>query len=284
MRLHTENTEHYIHTLSNVIYKDPFSLEAWQIVHVERDASDTTDTKTLLQTIRAVKDRLKHVDCELVFCADTDILLISREHDRAALKDIAQHITQGTVQSYQLPDQWRELHALLQAKTKTATMNAITKQHVQQLPTVDFGDISSLNEVFAEARKRRKARSPLHILLVEDDPLTRRIAANVFKEEYALITAKDAQDAIGCYFSYAPDIVFLDINLPDADGFNVLRQIIANDPESYVVMFSGNSYLDNITRAFSQGAQGFIAKPFNHNKMHHYVTDCAIARRKYAQT
>ncbi|MFZ4125340.1 MAG: response regulator [Rickettsiales bacterium] len=235
-----------------------------------------------------MKETLKHTDCELVVCADYDMLLISRDHDTAGLQAIAKQLAQHTEQTYELhayclPDHWRELHMLLQAKSHGAAHQPLLTQEVAAIPTEQFGDIASLSDVFAEACKRRKARSPLHILLVEDDPLTRRIAASVFKEDYALITAKDAEDAIGCYFAYAPDIVFLDINLPDADGFNVLRHIIANDPESYVVMFSGNSYLDNITRAFSQGAQGFIAKPFNRNKMHHYVTDCAIARRKYAQ-
>jgi DNA-binding NtrC family response regulator len=118
-------------------------------------------------------------------------------------------------------------------------------------------------------------------MVVEDDPLTRRLVANAFKQDYALITAATAQEAVMNYLIHAPDIVFLDIGLPDANGFNVLHQIMTSDPDAYVVMFSGNSYLDNVTNALSNGAAGFISKPFKKDKMFQYIQESSRHHHKY---
>lgn len=123
---------------------------------------------------------------------------------------------------------------------------------------------------------------PLHVMLVEDDPLTRRLVTGAFKENYALITAESAEEAVANYLLHAPDIVFLDIGLPDASGLQVLQSIMDSDPEAYVVMFSGNSYLDNVTTALGIGASGFVGKPFKKEKMRHYIEDSALHHNKYA--
>ncbi len=144
----------------------------------------------------------------------------------------------------------------------------------------DFGDISSLKEVFAEAKQRRKGRYPQHVMVVEDDPLTRRIVTGTFKENYALITAVNAHEAVADYLAYAPDVVFLDIGLPDASGFAVLRQIIACDPDAYVVMFSSNHCSENVDKAMHAGASGFVAKPFNRENLSSHIRGSAVHHHK----
>jgi CheY-like chemotaxis protein len=286
MRVHTENTQPYIQAFAQVLAKDPMSLEHWNIVHVHPNMEKAKDTfeMELIASLQALKTEYKHADCDVVICYDHDVLLISRELDGRELMVLAMELMSGVHadiehMAYGLPHQWRELVAVL--SSKIMDIKALPPSDLEEDDSEWFGELASLNDVFAEACKRRTSRNPMHILLVEDDPITRKIASSVFKQDYAVITAKDAQDAIACYLSYAPDIVFLDINLPDVDGFRVLRKIIANDPDSYVVMFSGNSYLDNITRALSSGAQGFVPKPFNRERMKHYVTDCALTRNKH---
>lgn len=285
MRLHSENTQTYLQSLAKVVAKDPMSLEGWNVVHVHprMDKQHPSFSIELLKALQSLKSEHKEADCEIIICEDHDILFISHELDSRALNALAVELicaVHADIErvTYSLPNQWRQLSTLLNEKIKDW---AAPFTDTTPLDPTMFGEFASLTDVFAEACKRRKSRNPIHILLVEDDPLTRRVASTVFKQNYALITAKDAQDAIASYFSYAPDIVFLDINLPDVNGFKVLQQIIANDPDAYVVMFSGNSYLDNITHALNSGAQGFVAKPFNSEKMKHYVTDCALVRNKH---
>ncbi|MFZ4541323.1 MAG: response regulator [Rickettsiales bacterium] len=145
----------------------------------------------------------------------------------------------------------------------------------------DFGEITSLIDVFNEAKKRRKTRYPQYVMVVEDDLLTRRILSHAFKENYALILTQNAHEAVADYLLYAPDVVFLDIGLPDASGFDVLKQIIACDPDAYVVMFSSNHFPDNVSKAMDAGASGFIAKPFKKENLSGFIRGSATHHQKY---
>lgn len=111
----------------------------------------------------------------------------------------------------------------------------------------------------------------IKVLLIEDDPVTRWMVRNALKEECEFVTAPSASKAYALYESYKPNIIFLDINLPDGNGHAVLEWIIRNDPNACVVMFSGNNNLDNISQAMKNGASGFIAKPFMKDSLLHYV-------------
>lgn len=143
-----------------------------------------------------------------------------------------------------------------------------------------FGDIAALSEVFAEAKKLRSCRCPAHVMVVEDDPLTRRIVVNTLGETHAMITEENAKDAVASYLLHAPDIVFLDIGLPDMDGFTVLDQVMTIDPDAFVVMFSGRDNWNNIIQALAAGAKGFISKPFKKDILKHYIQGSAIHHHK----
>jgi CheY-like chemotaxis protein len=278
MRIHNEG---FIQALAVSISKDPASLENWHFLHVENAQETSFDwIETILKQMKPMH---KDVDCDVVHCADNDVLFISRNLHNDQFHEIASELTdaaflqaggQSEVVHYDLFRDWRIVRELLFAKTTEVQASVPKpKQH-------NFGEIASLEAMFSEAKKLRKARLPLHVMVVEDDPLTRRMVAGAFKENYALITAENAEEAIANYLLHAPDIVFLDIGLPDASGFDVLHQIMEIDPDAYVVMFSGNSYLDNVTNALSSGASGFIAKPFKKEKMRQYIHDSAVHHRK----
>ncbi len=173
--------------------------------------------------------------------------------------------------------QWREVRAMMLINTQGSPAEPFAI-----LESSDWGETESLSAVFEEAKKIRKARQPQHVMLVEDDALTRRIVASSLKDRFAVITAHDAHEAVANYLLFAPDIVFLDIGLPDASGFAALKQIIAIDPDAYVVMFSGNSYLDNVVKALTCGASGFVAKPFRQEKLHYYISGSALHYHKSA--
>lgn len=118
------------------------------------------------------------------------------------------------------------------------------------------------------------AERAARVLLIEDDRSMRRMASAGLRNYCDVIEAPDASQGITSYNSYQPDIVFMDIELPDGDGHNLLTWILHNDPGAFVVMFSGHYNTDNIIKSIDIGAKGFIAKPFDLSKMLHFVNLC----------
>ena len=282
MRIHTQHTEPFLQALVVAIEKDPASLEGWCCLHVGyRENEDVEWYEKMLEHLQKSN---KDLDCEVIYCSDDDLLLLSRTIPVDGLYALANMFIvaaslsggeSGDVTLYDMYHDWRTVKALLHSKAGTASTPSVTPK------THSFGETDALAEVFSEAKKLRNARQPLRVMVVEDDPLTRHIVANAFKENYALITATNAQEAVENYLLHAPDIVFLDIGLPDVSGFTVLDQIMATDKDAYVVMFSGNSYLENVTTALNHGASGFISKPFRQEKMRRYIVESALHHRKH---
>lgn len=118
---------------------------------------------------------------------------------------------------------------------------------------------------------RRKERTQTEILVVEDDLFSRTLIEKSLPDEASVTFAEDGLSAFSQYFMKAPDILFLDIGLPDIDGHDVLAKILMNDPNAFVIMLSGKGDKDNIMKAIDNGAKGFIAKPFTREKLSQYI-------------
>lgn len=121
---------------------------------------------------------------------------------------------------------------------------------------------------------KRKGRDQLSIMVIEDDAFSRRLVEKILARDHLLTLLGSTELALPTYRHTAPDILFLDINLPDVSGHELLEKIMQLDPEAYVVMLSGNADRDNITEAMKRGAKGFIAKPFTAEKLQQYIQRC----------
>ena len=116
------------------------------------------------------------------------------------------------------------------------------------------------------------------VMLVEDDPVTRWMVRHALKPKCFLITATCAGHVYNLYSACRPDVVFLDIGLPDGSGETVLKWILSHDPSANIVMFSGQNDVDTMMRSFEDGAKGFIAKPYNPDKIKHYLDIFSIPK------
>lgn len=125
---------------------------------------------------------------------------------------------------------------------------------------------------------RRSKRDHDEFMIIEDDVFSQRLVENVLQKRYKMTGLKEANHALETYARVAPDLLFLDINLPDVTGHELLERIMAMDPNAYVIMLSGNADRDNITQALGKGAKGFVAKPFNREKLLQYVERCPTIR------
>ena len=80
----------------------------------------------------------------------------------------------------------------------------------------------------------------MKILIVDDEPsIVNLIKLNLKLEGYDTVCAYTGREAIGIYAAEAPDIVLLDIMLPDMDGYDVLRAIQEIDHSAAVIFFMG---------------------------------------------
>lgn len=113
----------------------------------------------------------------------------------------------------------------------------------------------------------RKGRIKPLVLLVEDDPFTLQLVKIAFKETFEVITAETARQALVYYQRHLPDIVFLDIQLPDGNGINLLKQMTDADDLAYIVMLSSHSEKEKIVECLEHGAKGFIGKPFTRQRL-----------------
>ena len=106
----------------------------------------------------------------------------------------------------------------------------------------------------------------LTILLIEDNPMFYPLAKKAL-EGHELLTAGTAEKGISLFKKYTPHIVFLDINLPDGNGHDVLKELREIIPDAYVIMLTGSRLIDDITRSYDQGANGYIIKPFSKERI-----------------
>ena len=126
------------------------------------------------------------------------------------------------------------------------------------------------NDNYADLQNLKKTR----VLLIEDDRTTRRMVSNAIGHYCDLTEAFNAGKGVSKFQNFDPDIVFLDLELPDHNGHKILKWIMYNDPGAYVVLFSGNCDQYNVQKAMDNGARGFVPKPFDVNLMMYYICQC----------
>lgn len=101
------------------------------------------------------------------------------------------------------------------------------------------------------------------ILLVEDNDELRRLYTELLvKKNYEIETAPNGADGIEKLGSFNPDIVILDIMLPDTNGIEILKQIKSNEryKKLPVIMLTGVSEIKKIQKSLELGAVGYIMK------------------------
>ncbi|MBU1620004.1 MAG: response regulator [Gammaproteobacteria bacterium] len=84
---------------------------------------------------------------------------------------------------------------------------------------------------------------------------------------FSYFQAHNAASALQAFSLQLPDLVFLDIELPDGSGIELLKRFKQQKPDCFVVMVSGVSTLDNVKASIAAGAASFIVKPFSADKI-----------------
>jgi two-component system chemotaxis response regulator CheY len=111
--------------------------------------------------------------------------------------------------------------------------------------------------------KRSKDGQPIRYLVVDDSVFARKNLARMIETFGGQLAgeAGDGAAAITEYDRTNPDIVLMDITMPQMEGIEAAEKIVQKHPEARVVMVSSVGYQENIVAALQRGARHFVQKP-----------------------
>ena len=107
------------------------------------------------------------------------------------------------------------------------------------------------------------------ILLVDDAAFMRMMLKNTLTQAgYTdLIEAEDGVKAVEAYTAEKPDLVFMDITMPNMDGLQALKKIKESHQDAKIVMCTAMGQQSMVVEAIKYGAKDFIVKPFNADRI-----------------
>ncbi len=117
------------------------------------------------------------------------------------------------------------------------------------------------------------------ILVVDDEAGPRESLRMILNQEHDVRVASNGRDALGMIRERVPDLVFLDIRMPEMEGTEVLRHIKEIAPEVEVAMITAYAAVQSAQRAMRLGALDYITKPFGVAEVE-AVVERAVARRR----
>jgi|SRR6185437_1563822 len=101
------------------------------------------------------------------------------------------------------------------------------------------------------------------VLIVDDEPqILRALRINLLARQYEVVTARDGTEALRLVSAERPDLVVLDLGLPDVDGVEVIRKLRSWSPVPIVVL-SGRADSKEKVDALDAGADDYVTKPFS---------------------
>jgi DNA-binding NtrC family response regulator len=116
------------------------------------------------------------------------------------------------------------------------------------------------------------------VLIVDDEIGARESLKMVLKNDYEVFLAKNAEEAFSQIKEHSPDVILLDIILPDLDGLKVLKRIKQNDPNIVVIMVTATTTVKTALEAKRLGAYAYVTKPFDIDELRLIITRSLSAK------
>jgi DNA-binding response OmpR family regulator len=105
---------------------------------------------------------------------------------------------------------------------------------------------------------------PAAILIVEDDAaLLRGLKDNFEAQNYRVETARDGQSGLSAALAHPPDLMVLDIMLPQMNGYEICRAIRARKLDMPIIMLTAKGQEEDVIRGLELGADDYVTKPFS---------------------
>jgi DNA-binding response OmpR family regulator len=143
-------------------------------------------------------------------------------------------------------------------------------------PSISWKYVVTLSSSSSDVNDHPK---PLCVLLLEDDTLLRdRVLAPKLRQfGFEVMVAGRVAEMREALSKRVPDIILLDVGLPDSNGFEVARKLRAERAQTGIVMLTGRSASADLVRGLSEGADAYLSKPVEIDVL--VATLYSVARR-----
>jgi two-component system chemotaxis response regulator CheY len=113
----------------------------------------------------------------------------------------------------------------------------------------------------------------LNIMIVDDSPIIQhKLSMMLELAGYRVVQkASTGMEAIAAYRSRRPDVVTMDITMPDMDGIQATRTIVSEFPDAKVIMVTSHGQEKMVLEALKAGAKGYVIKPFQAHKVYEAI-------------
>lgn len=110
------------------------------------------------------------------------------------------------------------------------------------------------------------------LLLIEDTPSLQMVYESVLRGGgHEVVSAGTAAEGLALFQDIRPDVVLLDLMLPDRSGLDLMRDLLRIHPDTHVIVITANGSINRAVEAMRRGAYEFLLKPFNEQRFLHAV-------------
>lgn len=106
-------------------------------------------------------------------------------------------------------------------------------------------------------------KTALTLLIVDDSPIDLQVCKQALKDEFKLIAATNGSTAIAMEAETAPDLILLDVSMPEINGYETCQKIITQNPGALVIFISANTSTEEILQGYAVGGVDYVTKPFS---------------------
>lgn len=204
-----------------------------------------------------------HYEVTTASSGEDCIAMLMREPQDLLLLDIEMQDMSGL----KVLEQIREIPKIKETKTVflTASSQMADKADAIRLGALDFiGKPAVAEDLIESVRKALLGRRKESILVVDDEPMNLMQTEALFGIRYDVRSASSGPEALELIAQEKPDMVLLDLHMPDMDGLEVLKRIheMQGCENLPVVFLTADDDVDTEAKIFQAGAIDFIAKPF----------------------
>lgn len=124
-------------------------------------------------------------------------------------------------------------------------------------------------------------KHPLHVLIIDDEPIIRLLIRDYLEDSgYLTREAENGKHGLEVFRETPPDVVLVDLRMPEVDGLDVLQAITREAPEIPVIVVSGTGRMKDVIEALRLGAWDYITKPIEDMEMLEHAIGKSLERAR----